>query len=71
MGALYQGLIVTGVLSIGAIYWVVHKLVTGPLTVEGKSFDAMSLFWCGITGLAVTAPSWSSPSTTPAPASAR
>ena len=55
MGALYQGLGVTGVLSIGAIYWVINKLVTGPMTVNGKSFDGMSLFWCGITGLAVTA----------------
>ena len=55
MGALYQGLIVTGVLSIGAIYYVVTKLVPGPLTVGDKSFDAMSLFWCGITGLVVTA----------------
>jgi K(+)-stimulated pyrophosphate-energized sodium pump len=55
MGALYQGLIVTGVLSVGAIYWVINKLVTGPMTVNGKTFDGMSLFWCGIVGLAVTA----------------
>jgi K(+)-stimulated pyrophosphate-energized sodium pump len=55
MGALYQGLIVTGVLSIGAIYWVTTSLVPGVLTVGGKSFDSMSLFWCGIVGLAVTA----------------
>src|SRR6202522_436030 len=27
MGALYQGLIVTGVLSIGAVWWVIQKLV--------------------------------------------
>ena len=27
MGALYQGLIVTGVLSIGAVWWVIHALV--------------------------------------------
>ncbi|MBP6876621.1 MAG: sodium-translocating pyrophosphatase [Phenylobacterium sp.] len=55
MGALYQGLIVTGVLSVAAIYWVVTSLVTGPVEVHGKTFDAMSLFWCGITGLVVTA----------------
>nr|MEA2797137.1 K(+)-stimulated pyrophosphate-energized sodium pump [Phenylobacterium sp.] len=55
MGALYQGLIVTGVLSAGAIYWVVKTLVTTTMTVGGKSFDGMSLFWCGITGLLVTA----------------
>jgi K(+)-stimulated pyrophosphate-energized sodium pump len=55
MGALYQGLILTGVLSVAAIYWVMTTLVTGPLTVGDKTFDAMSLFWCGITGLVVTA----------------
>ncbi len=55
MGALYQGLIVTGVLSVGAIYWVVTALVPEPLTVGDKTFDAMSLFWCGMAGLAVTA----------------
>ena len=55
MGALYQGLIVTGILSIGAIWWVMRTLVTTPLTVGDKSFDYMSLFWCGVTGLAVTA----------------
>jgi len=55
MGALYQGLIVTGVLSVGAIWWVMKTLVSAPLTVGDKSFDYMSLFWCGITGLAVTA----------------
>ncbi|UTP37824.1 sodium-translocating pyrophosphatase [Phenylobacterium sp. LH3H17] len=55
MGALYQGLIVTGVLSVGAIYWVVTSLVPEPLTVGDKTFDAMSLFWCGMAGLAVTA----------------
>ncbi len=55
MGALYQGLIVTGALSVAAIYWVVTSLVTGPVTVGDKTFDAMSLFWCGITGLIVTA----------------
>jgi K(+)-stimulated pyrophosphate-energized sodium pump len=55
MGALYQGLIVTGVLSVGAIYWVISKLVAGPMTVGEKSFDGISLFWCGVTGLLVTA----------------
>ncbi|WP_312164386.1 sodium-translocating pyrophosphatase [Phenylobacterium sp.] len=55
MGALYQGLILTGVLSVAAIYWVVTTLVTGPVTVGDKTFDATSLFWCGITGLVVTA----------------
>jgi K(+)-stimulated pyrophosphate-energized sodium pump len=55
MGALYQGLIVTGVLSIGAIWWVTNKLVPASLTVGDHTFGAMSLFWCGVAGLAVTA----------------
>ncbi|HYD44846.1 MAG TPA: sodium/proton-translocating pyrophosphatase, partial [Phenylobacterium sp.] len=45
MGALYQGLIVTGVLSVPALYWVTTSLVTEPLTVAGQTFDAMSLFY--------------------------
>ena len=55
MGALYQGLIVTGVLSIGAIYFVVNQLVTAPVTVGDRTFDATSLFYCGVAGLVVTA----------------
>jgi K(+)-stimulated pyrophosphate-energized sodium pump len=55
MGALYQGLIVTGVLSIAAIWWVTHQMVPGLVTVGAFSFDATSLFWCGVVGLAVTA----------------
>ncbi|MFN3514564.1 MAG: sodium-translocating pyrophosphatase [Phenylobacterium sp.] len=55
MGALYQGLIVTGVLSVGAIWWVTSQLVPDAVTVGALSFDAMSLFWCGVVGLAVTA----------------
>uniref|UniRef100_UPI0025D9EA87 sodium-translocating pyrophosphatase n=1 Tax=Brevundimonas sp. TaxID=1871086 RepID=UPI0025D9EA87 len=57
MGALYKGLIVTGVLSIGAVWWVVTNLVTGPITIPGVAgaVDPMNLFWCGVVGLAVTA----------------
>jgi K(+)-stimulated pyrophosphate-energized sodium pump len=60
MGALYQGLIVTGVLSVGAVWFVINKLVTGPLTIMAgtvteKTFDANALFGCGLVGLAVTA----------------
>jgi K(+)-stimulated pyrophosphate-energized sodium pump len=55
MGALYQGLIVTGVLSMGAIWWVTNKMVPAAVTVGDKSFGAMNLFWCGVAGLAVTA----------------
>ncbi|EJL33810.1 vacuolar-type H(+)-translocating pyrophosphatase [Caulobacter sp. AP07] len=60
MGALYQGLIVTGVLSIPAVYYVIHQLVPAAVTVglgaaTEKTFDANALFFCGLVGLAVTA----------------
>ncbi|RZJ01711.1 MAG: sodium-translocating pyrophosphatase [Brevundimonas sp.] len=56
MGALYQGLIVTGVLSVGAVYWVITQLVTGPVTTtSGLVIEPMSLFWSGLVGLGVTA----------------
>lgn len=56
MGALYQGLIVTGVLSIGAVWWVIDQMVTGPIvTASGLQIQPMALFWSGMVGLAVTA----------------
>ncbi|HZC17743.1 MAG TPA: sodium-translocating pyrophosphatase [Caulobacteraceae bacterium] len=55
MGALYQGLIVTGVLSIGAVWWVIHSLVPNALTINDKLVSPDALFGCGLTGLAVTA----------------
>ena len=55
MGALYQGLIVTGVLSIGAVWYVIHRLVPVAVTLQNKSVDANALFGCGLVGLAVTA----------------
>jgi K(+)-stimulated pyrophosphate-energized sodium pump len=55
MGALYQGLIVTGVLSVGAVWWVIHSLVPNALTIGDKVVDSNALFGCGLTGLAVTA----------------
>ncbi|OGN49147.1 MAG: sodium-translocating pyrophosphatase [Caulobacterales bacterium RIFCSPHIGHO2_01_FULL_67_30] len=56
MGALYQGLIVTGVLSIGAVWWVINQMVTGPIvTGSGLTIQPMALFWSGMVGLAVTA----------------
>ena len=55
MGALYQGLIVTGVLSICAVYFVIQKLVPVAVTLQDKSVDANALFGCGLVGLAVTA----------------
>ncbi|MBX9459969.1 MAG: sodium-translocating pyrophosphatase [Brevundimonas sp.] len=56
MGALYQGLIVTGVLSAIALYFVIENLVTGPIvTGGGLRIEPMSLFWSGMVGLLVTA----------------
>jgi K(+)-stimulated pyrophosphate-energized sodium pump len=55
MGALYQGLIVTGLLSIGAVWWVIHQLVPAPVKIGLMSVDSNALFGCGLVGLAVTA----------------
>jgi K(+)-stimulated pyrophosphate-energized sodium pump len=62
MAALYQGLIVTGVLSLGAIWVVIHALVPQPITVintvgagSATMIDADHLFACGVVGLLVTA----------------
>jgi K(+)-stimulated pyrophosphate-energized sodium pump len=58
MGALYKGVIATGVLSLVALYPVIY-LVFGGMGVElgtaEKSFTPMSLFWCGVVGLLITA----------------
>ncbi|MGN6421738.1 MAG: sodium-translocating pyrophosphatase [Asticcacaulis sp.] len=61
MGALYKGLIATGILSVVAVAGVIWKFVgfDTPISYElgGASFNftGMSLFWCGMVGLAVTA----------------
>ena len=56
MGALYQGLIVTGILSAIAVYFVIDGLVTGPIvTNTGLTIEPMNLFWSGMVGLLVTA----------------
>src|SRR6185312_9621173 len=58
MGALYRGLIVTGILSLVGIAGVIaYALPNGfatALTSEGKNYTGMSLFFCGVVGLAVT-----------------
>ena len=57
MGALYKGLIATGVLSIAALF-IVTMMIVGLgeeyATSDGRTFTGMSLFWCGIAGLIVT-----------------
>ncbi len=56
MGALYKGLFATGVLSLGALWPVTDGLIgmDTTLTATGVTFTGMSLFYCGIVGLAVT-----------------
>src|SRR5215203_1705560 len=61
MGALYKGLIATGVLSVGAIA-IVNLLVFGGLSTTtrfttngGATFSSLGLFWCAVVGLAITA----------------
>jgi K(+)-stimulated pyrophosphate-energized sodium pump len=54
MGALYKGLIVTGVLSLAGIALVIWWLI-GFGSLPGVKFTGMSLFLCGVVGLGVTA----------------
>lgn len=57
MGALYKGLIVTGILSAIAL-WPITDYMLGmntKMTAGTATFTGMSLFWCGIVGLLVTA----------------
>ena len=56
MWAMYKGVIVAAVLSIPAIWLVTDRLVgmDTVMTVGGKSFTGMSLFWCSLVGLAIT-----------------
>jgi K(+)-stimulated pyrophosphate-energized sodium pump len=53
MGALYKGLIATGVLSLIGVAIVIHQLIGfGPLA--GVKYTGLALFECGIVGLVVT-----------------
>ena len=57
MGALYKGLIATGVLSLAVLYPLTDYMVgihTTFTTSEGTTFTGMQLFYCGIAGLIVT-----------------
>ena len=53
MGALYKGLIATGVLSVAAIYGVTQHLL-GMGEIAGTSFSGMDLFICSVIGLIIT-----------------
>ena len=57
MGALYKGLIVTGVLSVGAVAFIINWFTgfSTPLPlIAGGAVNGMDLFICCLTGLAVT-----------------
>ena len=56
MGALYKGFIASTVLSLVAIYPVIDHVLgmETNMTVGSLTFTGMDLFWCGMTGLAVT-----------------
>jgi K(+)-stimulated pyrophosphate-energized sodium pump len=55
MGALYKGLIVTGILSLIGIGGVINWLLPhGFGAIDGQTYTGMTLFICGVVGLAVT-----------------
>jgi K(+)-stimulated pyrophosphate-energized sodium pump len=58
MGALYKGLVVTGVLSLAAVGFVTFKVFgfseVVAQTSTGADFTGLSLFLCGVLGLVVT-----------------
>tara|TARA_B100000989_G_scaffold297150_1_gene282084 strand:+ start:8 stop:2098 length:2091 start_codon:yes stop_codon:yes gene_type:complete len=59
MGALYKGLIITGILSAILIFAIIHfyigtTYVMNDNTIFVNSFNGMSLFYCALIGLAVT-----------------
>lgn len=56
MNALYKGFISTAILSIAAIFFLTKYLVgfDQTFTVNNCTFDGLNLFWCALTGLAVT-----------------
>ena len=59
MGALYKGVIATGLLSLVGLYFLLDAIIPNgglgaALTAGPKSFTGMDLFYCGVVGLAVT-----------------
>ena len=56
MGALYQGLIVTGLLSAIAVWFTIDAVAPATVTTDGGlEISAMNLFLSGLVGLVVTA----------------
>ncbi|MBI1384615.1 MAG: sodium-translocating pyrophosphatase [Rhizobiales bacterium] len=57
MGALYQGFIATGVLSLAALWPLTDRLIGMDTVMTGRTgatFTGQDLFWCGVVGLVVT-----------------
>jgi len=57
MGALYKGIIATGVLSLIVllpVLWFIFGDLNAALGTPEKAFTPWSLFWCGVVGLVIT-----------------
>jgi len=57
MGALYKGIIATGVLSLIAllpVLWLVFGDLNIVIEATDKTFTPWALFWCGVAGLVIT-----------------
>lgn len=57
MGALYKGVIATGVLSLVAllpVLWLLFGDMNLAIETTAKTFTPWSLFWCGVVGLVIT-----------------
>jgi vacuolar-type H(+)-translocating pyrophosphatase len=57
MGALYKGVIASGVLSLVAllpVLWLMFGDMNLAIETADKSFTPWHLFWCGVTGLVIT-----------------
>jgi K(+)-stimulated pyrophosphate-energized sodium pump len=57
MNALYKGLLVSGILAIGALWLLTNNLIgmAVELQVGTMTFNGWALFYCGVIGLVVTA----------------
>ncbi len=57
MGALYKGVIASGVLSLVAllpVLWLLFGDMNAAIETADKTFTPWSLFWCGVVGLVIT-----------------
>jgi K(+)-stimulated pyrophosphate-energized sodium pump len=56
MNALYKGFVVSAIASVVILYPVTDHVIgfTTEYNVDGKNFNGMSLYFCGIIGLVIT-----------------